>query len=255
MALRWPRDIGGTVTYAVGTGVIVAAIIPIGIYMSATEDRQGLGIVLAVMLGPLVWLLGAPLIGAAILFPLDRLIRHNHVSTSHHDLPMPPDTAWTHFSYRPETSSVMATSGPVEWDGFWVERSIEKAPDPATGQIVDLPCVARIKELHAGDYAQAVLVVPQQARKPDPGLPTSFVIHTTFAPNGAGTRMMRQTSLDRISLGRVLMTWLCDGRTDVVMAECDALAGRPPRALMHLPVDNIWSTLQRFFRWDDGPQP
>jgi hypothetical protein len=41
----------------------------------------------------------------------------------------------------------------------------------------------------------------------------------------------------------------------LIMAERDAYAGRPPPALIHLPQDNLFATLQRFFRWDGRPMP
>jgi hypothetical protein len=253
LALRWPRDIGGTLTFAVGTGVMLAAVVPFSIYMTATEDRQGLGMVLAVMFGPVVWLAGAPLIGAVLLLPLDGLERRNHTSTSRHYLPLPPDIAWERFSFRPGMTSAHATTGPVEWDGFWEERSVGLAPDPSTGKLIEVRTIIRIKELQVGDMSQSVMAVPQQAAAADKGLPTSFVIHMALSPDGDGTLMTRHTNMDRVSAGRLLTAWLSDSRADGVLAECDVLAGHPPRALSHLPQDSIWTALQRFFRWDDRP--
>ncbi len=253
MTLRWPHDVGGTLTYAVGTGVILAMVIPFSIYMTATDDRQGLGIVLVVMFGPLIWLLGAPLIGAAVLFPLDRIVRRNYTSTSQHYVPMPLDVARARFSFEPDKQSLLATTGPVGWDGFWEERSMGRAPDPNNGAIVDVTTITRVKELDEGDLSQSVMAVPQRAVDADPGSPTSFVIHITFSLDGTGTQMTRTTNMDRVSQGRLVTAWLGDKMADLVMAECDAHAGRPPRALVYLPMDSIWTAMQRFFRWDDRP--
>jgi hypothetical protein len=253
MALYWPHDIGGTLTYAVGTAVMLAAVIPFSIYMTASNDRQGLGIVLAVMFGPLIWLVGAPLIGAGLLFPLDRMIRRNYTSTSQHHVPMPLDIARARFASGPDTQSLRAMTGPVGRDGFWEERSVSQAPDPKDGKIVSVTTVVRVKELDADALSQSVMALPQMSEGADPGIPTSLVFHIAFSPDGAGTRMTRHINMDRISQGRLFTMWLCDGKADIVMAECDAFAGHAPRALIHLPTDNIWTTLQRFFRWDDRP--
>ncbi len=255
MTLRWPRDISTPLSCAVGTTVMLAALIPFGIYIAATDTRQEVSIVLAVMFGPLIWLMGAPLLGLVLLFPLDLIMRRNHTITSHHYLPMPPDMARQHFSVQPDTASILSTSGPVGWDGFWEERSVSRAPDPKNGQIIDMTSVLRIRELASDAMSQSILGVLPSTEGAARGMPTSFVMHISFAPDGAGTRMVRQTSIDQTSLGRLFTAWLSDADADMILAECDAIAGDPPRALIHLPIDSLWTTLQRFFRWDDRATP
>jgi hypothetical protein len=253
MALRWPHAVGETLTYAVGTGVMLAALIPFSVYMAATEDRQSLGIVLAVMFGPLIWLIGAPLVGAAILFPLDRMIHRDHTSTSRHHVPMPLDVARGQLSFRPDTQSGLSICGSIGWDGFWEEAAIRYAPDPKNGAIVKTLTISRVKELDAGDFSQSVMVLPQQAGDLDNGVPNTIVIHTTFAADGTGTQVTRHASMDQISQGRLTMMWLADLRADIMTAECDLYAGQAQRALIYLPTDSMWTALQRFFRWDGRP--
>jgi hypothetical protein len=247
MALRWPNNPAGPMTYSLGAGALLTAVIPLAAIIERNPETFSLAVGLAIVFGPFVWFFGSPLIGVLFVLPLDYIPVRNVKLTKTWQMDMTPDAAFDYFALRPDRETYLAQNGPVGWDGFWEERSTACAPDTATGKLTTKSRTVRIKELESSPLSQSLLVLFPAAVPAEPhAAGHSIVIHFDVKPRGTGAMVTKISSIDRAKLGGVFLNWLSDTPEDVLTAQRDHLAGGAPRAICLLPADSLGATVYRY---------
>lgn len=262
MIVIWPRDAGGPLAYALGLIPVLGVAVLFGV--KVVQDDMGhleMLTALVTLFALPVWLFLVPLVGGLFLWPLGRLARHDVQLQRVFDLPLPVDTAIEVFGWGPDKVGQFAATGPVGWDGFWEERTPRQVADATSGAIVEQVTVNRFRLLEGDAMSRSVLA----EAKGDDGTLRSIVMHQSFsamaagtgartgAGTGAGTRLTERFHIDCVLVLEQAGTWLADISEDHLTAELDALAGRAPRAIAHLPMDTMGASIARFLKWGDPP--
>jgi hypothetical protein len=247
MIIFWPTDMVGPLSYATGLIPALAAALPFEAHLLRDPDRFGGVIVLSLLVAPLAWLILVPMFGHLLLRPLNLIIRKDVTRTVTTPLPMAPAAARAMFAIAPDRKGLLSDTGPMGWDGTWQEHTTRLWADPATGQLAPRTAITSFRTLHSDDNTLAVITtLPQTA-----GGQSSIVIHQTFVAMGQGSLLTQKFQIDRAQASTLLTGWLADSTADQITAKLDALAGQPPRAIAHLPIDTMWATIARFLRWGD----
>jgi hypothetical protein len=254
MALRWPNSPVGPLAYSIGVAVLLTAVIPLAAFVDANPKAFAPAVGTSIVFGPFVWFLGAPLIGGLLLWLTDFVPLRNQVTREAWQIDMAAEAAFDYFSLRPDRDTLLARNGPVGWDGFWDEHPTQLAPDPISSRLLARPQVVRIKELESSPLSQSLLVLIQApAPSGSVGALRSVIIHLSATPSDKGAAITKITSIDRGTLGGLLMSWLGDTQGDVLTAHRDHLGGIAPRALCLLPIDSLGATVHRYLHTDGTP--
>jgi hypothetical protein len=248
MIIFWPTDMVGPLTYATGLIPVLAATLPFEAYLLRDPDRFAGVIVLSGLVAPVVWLILVPICGNLLLHPLNWIIRKDVTRTVTAQLPMTPAAARAMFAIAPDRKGLLSDTGPMGWDGTWQEHTTRLWADPATGKLAPRTVTNSLRTLHSDEASVAVIAIL-------PGAATgqrSIVIHQTFVAMGQGSLLTQKFQIDRAQASTLLTGWLADSAADQITAKLDALTDNPPRAIAHLPMDTMWATMARFFRWGDS---
>ncbi|MCU0803039.1 MAG: hypothetical protein MUD11_14980 [Rhodobacteraceae bacterium] len=250
MIVIWPTDAGGPFAYGLGTLVLLAIALPAAAHQMATGTDAGAIMALAIMIGPFVWLLGAPMLGGWMLWLINMALPTKGKRQRVFDLPVDLSRAMVLFALDPDKTRVTSVHGPVGWDGSFEERVTRRMADPQTGALRDCTSVTTLRMLASDATTRSVLATAAAGD----GTTVSLVVHQQFDPLPQGTRLTERLDFEGApGLGR-LTAWLTDSEADYVTAELDADAAHPPRAICHLPLDSMGLAMTRFFKWGD-PTP
>ncbi len=249
MIVIWPTDPGGPLTYAIGTLILLAIAMPAGAYQVSTGTEAATLLVIGVMLGPLIWFVGAPWIGGWVCRGAGLVSPQKVQQARAFDLPVDMARAITLFAMDPDKKRVLSVHGPVGWDGCFEETATRLVADFQTGELAAQKTVSRFLPLASDATTRSVLVTTAIASD----VTISIVIHQHFEATPNGTRLIERLDIEGAPGLALFLGWLSDSAGDYVTAELDADTGRPPRAMAHMPLDSMGLALTRFLKWGDPP--
>jgi hypothetical protein len=253
MILLWPRDGVAPMVYAAGLLPTMAAAIPLGAALIADPASRGATLTGLLLFGPLVWLLGVPLLGWVILKPLDLVNRRNFTLQASRLLPLPLPSARDIFFGSAGKRIGHAVTGEIGWDGMFTETVTERVAGPDSGQTSTRVTVNRLRILEEDALSQGLIIMAAGPEAQPEGR-SVIVMRQVLSARGDQTHLHRQFHIESAAWSALLAGWLGDMQQDSITSRLDAAMGQPSRAIVDEPYDSMWGSLARWLRWHK-PQP
>jgi len=155
-----------------------------------------------------------------------------------------PDLIVSAFFPRPNASSALRTSGPVDDDGFFEVTHRTQMPSLESFELEEQSFTYRVKILEQTAHSIVSLSVLEQTD----GTFTSSVEKLSVRTNNGQTIFEQEEVHDHFDLLSGIGYWLSDFATDSAIARLEELSDRPRLANRFAPWDSLLTSMAQYFK-------